>query len=100
MCCEQLKRVPVRGMSSMSEIAPNSEPAHLLTPESFSEMVLIQAEKRGESILETMTSVCEEYDIDEVRVKKMITAPLLSRLTAECADARLLKGSIKSKKIF
>lgn len=84
----------------MSNETPNNDSVQLLTPESFSEMVLIQAEVKGESILETMASICEEYDIDEQRAKKMITAPLLSRLTAECADARLLKGSIKSKKIF
>ncbi len=85
----------------MSEdLNTSPESAQLLTPESFSEMVLVQAERTGESILETMAAVCEEYDIDEIRVKKMMTAPLLSRLTAECADARLLKGSIKSKKLI
>lgn len=85
----------------MSENTKDSpESAQLMTPDSFSEMVLLQAERTGESILETMAAVCEEYDIDEIRVKKMMTAPLLSRLTAECADARLLKGSIKSKKLI
>lgn len=85
----------------MSENMKDSpESAQLMTPDSFSEMVLLQAERTGESILETMAAVCEEYDIDEIRVKKMMTAPLLSRLTAECADARLLKGSIKSKKLI
>lgn len=72
---------------------------HVLTADLFSEMVLLQASRTGETILETMSELCEEYDIDENRVKKMITAPLLSRLAAECADARLLKGSLKSKKL-
>lgn len=83
----------------MSEQTPTPDSAQLLTPDSFSEMVLLKAQNTKETILETLAALCEEYDIDEVRVKKMITAPLLSRLTAECSDARLLKGSIKSKKL-
>lgn len=74
--------------------------AQVLTPESFSEMVLLKATQTKESLLETMATVCEEYDIEEAKVRKMITAPLLSRLTAECSDARLLKGDLKSKKLF
>ncbi|AUG87860.1 late promoter transcriptional regulator [Klebsiella phage vB_KpnM_KpS110] len=74
--------------------------AQVLTPDSFSEMVLMRAQTTRESLLETMASVCEEYDIEESKIRKMITPPLLSRLTAECADARLLKGELKSKKIL
>lgn len=77
-----------------------SEIAQVLNPDSFSEMVLLRAQETKETILETMAVVCEEYDIEESKVRKLITAPLLSRLTAECADARLLKGELKSKKLF
>lgn len=73
--------------------------AQVLTPDSFSEMVLLRASGSQETILEALTAVCEANDIDETKVRKMITAPLLSRLTAECSDARLLKGGLKSKKL-
>ena len=71
----------------------------VLTPDSFSEMVLLRAAGSKETLLETLAIVCEEHDICESKVKKMITAPLLSRLTAECSDARLIKGVLKSKKL-
>lgn len=74
--------------------------AQVLTPDSFSEMVLLRAEETRGSLLETMALVCEEYDIEEEKIKKLISAPLLSRLTAECSDARLLKGELKSKKLI
>lgn len=74
-------------------------PAQVLTPESFSETVLLRASRTKDTILETLAAVCEENDIDETKVRKMITAPLLSRLTAECSDARLIKDALKSKKL-
>lgn len=74
-------------------------PAQVLTPESFSETVLLRASRTKDTILETLAAVCEENDIDESKVRKMITAPLLSRLTAECSDARLIKDALKSKKL-
>lgn len=78
----------------------NEKPSALvLTADTFSEMVLLRAASSKDSILETLAAVCEENEIDETKVKKMITAPLLSRLTAECSDARLLKGGVKSKKL-
>ena len=74
-------------------------PVQVLTPESFSETVLLRASRTKDTILETLAAVCEENDIDETKVRKMITAPLLSRLTAECSDARLIKDALKSKKL-
>lgn len=74
-------------------------PVQVLTPESFSETVLLRASRTKDTILETLVAVCEENDIDETKVRKMITAPLLSRLTAECSDARLIKDALKSKKL-
>lgn len=74
--------------------------AVLLSPDTFSEAVILRAESTGETILESLTVVCEEYDIDETRVRKMITPPLLSRLTAECESARLLKEITKSRKLI
>lgn len=73
--------------------------AQVLTADSFSEAVLLRAARTRETILETLVAVCEENDIDETKVRKMITAPLLSRLTAECSDARLIKDVLKSKKL-
>ncbi|AER70187.1 late promoter transcription accessory protein [Salmonella phage SPHG3] len=94
--CVILRSNQGRGIQSMSD----QQIAQVLTPDSFSELVLMRASQRKESILETMASVCEEYDIEEAKVKKLITPPLLSRLTAECSDARLLKGELKSKKLI
>ena len=73
--------------------------ALVLTADTFSELVLLRAASTKDSILETLAIVCEENEIDETRVKKMITPPLLSRLTAECSDARLIKDALKSKKL-
>lgn len=80
-------------------MSDEKQPALVMTPELFSEIVLLRAAQTKDSILETLTAVCEENDIDETKVKKMITAPLLSRLTAECSDARLIKDALKSKKL-
>lgn len=80
-------------------MSDEKQPALVMTPELFSEIVLLRAAQTKDSILETMAAVCEENDIDETKVKKMITAPLLSRLTAECSDARLIKDALKSKKL-
>ncbi|QVW27131.1 late promoter transcription accessory protein [Escherichia phage vB_EcoM-ZQ1] len=80
-------------------MSDEKQPALVMTPELFSEIVLLRAAQTKDSILETLASVCEENDIDETKVKKMITAPLLSRLTAECSDARLIKDALKSKKL-
>lgn len=80
-------------------MSDEKQPALVMTPELFSEIVLLRAAQTKDSILETLAVVCEENDIDETKVKKMITAPLLSRLTAECSDARLIKDALKSKKL-
>lgn len=80
-------------------MSDEKQPALVMTPELFSEIVLLRAARTKDSILETLAAVCEENDIDETKVKKMITAPLLSRLTAECSDARLIKDALKSKKL-
>ncbi|HIC4115665.1 late promoter transcription accessory protein [Escherichia coli] len=80
-------------------MSDEKQPALVMTPELFSEIVLLRAAQTKDSILETLAAVCEENDIDETKVKKMITAPLLSRLTAECSDARLIKDALKSKKL-
>lgn len=80
-------------------MSDEKQPALVMTPELFSEIVLLRATQTKDSILETLAVVCEENDIDETKVKKMITAPLLSRLTAECSDARLIKDVLKSKKL-
>ncbi|UHS65690.1 late-transcription coactivator [Escherichia phage vB_EcoM-RPN242] len=80
-------------------MSEEKQPALVMTPELFSEIVLLRAAQTKDSILETLAAVCEENDIDETKVKKMITAPLLSRLTAECSDARLIKDALKSKKL-
>lgn len=79
---------------------PVEQSTQVLTPDSFSEMVMLRAEESRVSLLETMALVCEEYDIEEAKVRKLISPPLLSRLTAECSDARLLKGELKSKKLI
>lgn len=81
-------------------MSDEKSPAQVLTADSFSEAVLLRAARTKESILETLAIVCEEHDIDETKVRKMITAPLLSRLTAECSDARLIKDTLKSKKLI
>ncbi|AHZ60320.1 hypothetical protein B7N40_24205 [Salmonella enterica subsp. enterica serovar Bovismorbificans] len=80
-------------------MSDDKSPAQVLTADSFSEAVLLRAARTRETILETLVAVCEENDIDETKVRKMITAPLLSRLTAECSDARLIKDVLKSKKL-
>ncbi|MDF4164655.1 late promoter transcription accessory protein [Escherichia coli] len=80
-------------------MSDEKQPALVMTPELFSEIVLLRAAQTKDTILETLAAVCEENDIDETKVKKMITAPLLSRLTAECSDARLIKDALKSKKL-
>lgn len=80
-------------------MSDEKQPALVMTPELFSEIVLLRATQTKDTILETLAAVCEENDIDETKVKKMITAPLLSRLTAECSDARLIKDVLKSKKL-
>lgn len=72
----------------------------LITPETFSESVLIRSFEKKESILESLTFIVEELDIDEDAVKKMVTPPLLSRLEAECHDHRLLKNRPRSKKLI
>ena len=81
-------------------MSDEKQPALVMTPELFSEIVLLRAAQTKDTILETLAAVCEENDIDETKVKKMITAPLLSRLTAECSDARLIKDVLKSKKLI
>lgn len=83
----------------MSEIKRENDAAQMVTPDVFSERVLMRSVQTQETILESMTALCDELDIDEVRVKKMLTPPLLSRLTAECQDAGLLKDKIRSKKL-
>lgn len=80
-------------------MSDDKSPTQVLTADSFSEAVLLRAARTRETILETLVAVCEENDIDETKVRKMITAPLLSRLTAECSDARLIKDVLKSKKL-
>lgn len=80
-------------------MSDEKQPVLVMTPELFSEIVLLRAAQTKDSILETLAAVCEENDVDETKVKKMITAPLLSRLTAECSDARLIKDALKSKKL-
>lgn len=80
-------------------MSDEKQPALVMTPELFSEIVLLRAAQTKDSILENLAAVCEENDIDETKVNKMITAPLLSRLTAECSDARLIKDALKSKKL-
>ena len=59
-------------------MSDEKQPALVMTPELFSEIVLLRAAQTKDSILETLAAVCEENDIDETKVKKMITAPLLS----------------------
>ncbi|AYP28403.1 putative later promoter transcription factor [Serratia phage vB_SmaA_3M] len=77
-----------------------SSPQKLITPESFSEAVMVRAMDKKETLLESMAHVVEELDIDEASIKKMVTAPLYSRLEAECNDSRLLKDKPRSKKLI
>lgn len=77
-----------------------SEQQKLITPESFSEAVMIRAMNHKETLLESMAHVVEELDIDEDNVRKMVTPPLFSRLEAECNDSRLLKDKPRSKKLI
>lgn len=71
----------------------------LITPEIFSERVLIRSQEHKESILESLTVITEQLDLEEDVVKKLVTAPLYSRLEAECSDSRLLKIRNRSKKL-
>lgn len=72
----------------------------LITPDAFSEMVLLRSKATKESILETLATVVSELDLEAESIKKLITPPLYSRLEAECADNRLIKNFKKSKKLF
>ncbi len=71
----------------------------VISPEMFSERVLIRSRSTNESILESLAAVVEDLDLEEEYIKKLITAPLLSRLEAECADNRLIKNIRKSKRL-
>lgn len=72
----------------------------VVSPEAFSERVLLRSKATNETILESLAAVVEDLDLEEESVKKMITPPLLSRLEAECADNRLIKSIGKSKKLI
>lgn len=71
----------------------------VVSPEAFSERVLLRSKNNSESILESLAAVVEDLDLEEESIKKLITAPLLSRLEAECSDNRLIKNIRKSKKL-
>lgn len=77
-----------------------SDKQKLVTPESFSEAVLVRAMEMKETLLESLSFVVDDLDIDEDTVKKMVTPPLYSRLEAECNDSRLLKDKPRSKKLI
>lgn len=74
--------------------------AEVLTPELFSDHVLYEQKRTGNSLLECITDSVERFGIEEEDVKKLITEYLMSRLTAECLDSRLLKGIKRSVKIL
>lgn len=80
----------------------NETPQHpkIIEPEYFSTLVLNRAYDTAQTLLETLVLVTEELDIDEDKVKRLITAPLMSRLEAECADSKLLKVRCRSKKLI
>lgn len=71
----------------------------LITPELFSERVLLRSQETKESILESLAALTQELDLEEEVVKKLITPPLHSRLEAECQDNRLLKTRRRSTKL-
>ncbi len=76
-----------------------SKEVEVITSDVFSEHVLHTSNQLGITILESIGLAVEKFNIEEESVKRLLTEYLLSRLTAECADARLLKGVKRSVKI-
>ncbi len=62
----------------------------------FQTEIMKRVNEEGSTLLEAISSYCEEFDVDYDSVKNLISVPLMEKLKFEVYSSRLAKGEVSN----